>query len=117
MKASILGLVSIPFGLSASESLKIGLTLGQGGEFGFVLFALAEKLVGSNKNSTVCQKSAQHSCFIFLCAPYTQGFLPEEVNQILVVVIVSTMALTPVMAEVAVRLVRTLLEDANSRIL
>mmetsp|Transcript_2096 Transcript_2096/g.6264 ORF Transcript_2096/g.6264 Transcript_2096/m.6264 type:complete len:758 (+) Transcript_2096:181-2454(+) len=76
VKASILGLLSLPFGLSAAEGTKIGLLLGQGGEFGFVLFALANKL----------------------------GFLPEEVNQILVVVIVLTMALTPAMTEVASRL-------------
>eukprot|EP00189_Rhodosorus_marinus_P001729 CAMPEP_0113969026 /NCGR_PEP_ID=MMETSP0011_2-20120614/9960_1 /TAXON_ID=101924 /ORGANISM="Rhodosorus marinus" /LENGTH=683 /DNA_ID=CAMNT_0000982381 /DNA_START=267 /DNA_END=2318 /DNA_ORIENTATION=+ /assembly_acc=CAM_ASM_000156 len=76
VKSTILGLLARPFNLSAPESAKLGLILGQGGEFGFVLFALANKL----------------------------GFLPDDVNKILVVVIVSSMALTPLMAEIGAKL-------------
>jgi len=76
VKASILALLSLPFKLTTAESTKLGLILGQGGEFGFVIFALANKL----------------------------GFLPDDVNKILVVVIVSSMALTPVLAEAGARM-------------
>uniref|UniRef100_A0A7S2ZPD3 Cation/H+ exchanger transmembrane domain-containing protein n=1 Tax=Rhodosorus marinus TaxID=101924 RepID=A0A7S2ZPD3_9RHOD len=81
VKASTLALLSLPFNLTTAESTKLGLILGQGGEFGFVIFALANKL----------------------------GFLPDDVNKILVVVIVSSMALTPAMAEAGARLVRAAL--------
>jgi len=60
------------FGLTRSESIRTGFLLAQGGEFAFVLLSLAEQL----------------------------QVLPQELNQLLIVVVVLSMALTPVLAEV-----------------
>jgi len=76
VKTSIMAVIGLPFGLSLAESIRIGLLLGQGGEFAFVLFALASKL----------------------------GFMPEEVNNLLIVTVVASMALTPILADVGARL-------------
>lgn len=54
-------------GLSLQESLRIGFLLSQGGEFGFVVFSLANRL----------------------------GVLPLELNKLLIIVVVLSMALTP----------------------
>lgn len=66
-KTLVTTLVGLPFGLSLAESLRVGLLLGQGGEFAFVLFALGNKL----------------------------GFLPDSVNSFLITTVVASMALTP----------------------
>ena len=58
-------------GLSRAESLRTGLLLGQGGEFAFVVFTLANDL----------------------------EVLPEELNKLLIIVVVISMALTPALAE------------------
>lgn len=71
-KTLVCTVVGLPFGLSLAESVRIGLLIGQGGEFAFVLFALANKL----------------------------GFLPDDVNAFLITTVVATMALTPVLYEV-----------------
>jgi len=76
VKTSIATVLGLPFGLSLSESVKVGLILGQGGEFAFVIFALANKL----------------------------GFLPEDVDKLLVLTVVISMALTPLLAELGSRL-------------
>ncbi|KAA8493143.1 K(+) efflux antiporter 3, chloroplastic [Porphyridium purpureum] len=76
VKASIVSVVALPFGLTLAESVRVGLILGQGGEFAFVLFALANKL----------------------------GFLPEDVNNLLIVTVVASMALTPLLADIGSRL-------------
>jgi len=47
IKSTVVISLSLPFGLSLSEAVEVGLLLGQGGEFAFVLFALASNLVGS----------------------------------------------------------------------
>jgi Kef-type K+ transport system membrane component KefB len=60
------------FGLTEAESVKVGLTLSQGGEFAFVLLALAQDL----------------------------RVLPEDLNALLICVVVLSMALTPLLAEV-----------------
>ncbi|KAI0564978.1 Sodium/solute symporter [Gracilaria domingensis] len=70
-KTAICTLIGLPFGLSLAESLRVGLLLAQGGEFAFVLFALANKL----------------------------GFLPDDVNSFLVTTVVASMSLTPVLYE------------------
>lgn len=70
-KTLVCTIVGLPFGLSLAESVRIGLLIGQGGEFAFVLFALANKL----------------------------GFLPDDVNSFLITTVVATMALTPVLYE------------------
>ncbi|KAF6261239.1 Sodium/hydrogen exchanger family-domain-containing protein [Scenedesmus sp. NREL 46B-D3] len=64
------------FGLSKSESIRTGFLLSQGGEFAFVLLSLA------------CQLK----------------LLPEELNQILIITVVFSMALTPALAELGSRL-------------
>lgn len=70
-KTAVTTLVGLPFGLSLAESLRVGLLLGQGGEFAFVLFALANKL----------------------------GYLPDDANAFLTTTVVVTMALTPLLYE------------------
>ncbi|KAL5726934.1 K(+) efflux antiporter 3 [Ranunculus cassubicifolius] len=59
-------------GLTLQESLRIGFLLSQGGEFGFVVFSLANRL----------------------------GVLPLELNKLLIIVVVLSMALTPFLNEV-----------------
>lgn len=68
-KAVVVTLVGLPFGLSLAESVRVGLLIGQGGEFAFVLFALAERL----------------------------GYLPPDIYDFLVTVVVVSMALTPLL--------------------
>lgn len=58
-------------GLSRAESVRTGLLVGQGGEFAFVIFSLANQL----------------------------GVLPTELNKLLIIVVVLSMALTPALAE------------------
>uniref|UniRef100_A0ACD5X6Z8 Uncharacterized protein n=1 Tax=Avena sativa TaxID=4498 RepID=A0ACD5X6Z8_AVESA len=58
-------------GLTLQESIRIGLLLSQGGEFGFVVFSLANRL----------------------------GVLPLELNKLLIIVVVLSMALTPFLNE------------------
>jgi hypothetical protein len=70
-KTIICTLTGLPVGLSLAESLRVGLLIGQGGEFAFVLFAIANKL----------------------------GFLPNDVNSYLVTTVVTSMALTPALYE------------------
>eukprot|EP00741_Cyanophora_paradoxa_P011139 tig00020553_g10760.t1 len=57
-------------GLRPGPAVRTGLLLSQGGEFSFVIFALAKQL----------------------------GILPEDVNNLLIVVVALSMALTPVLA-------------------
>ncbi|GJQ09025.1 hypothetical protein GpartN1_g816.t1 [Galdieria partita] len=71
----VIGL-SLPFGLSLSEAVEVGFLLGQGGEFAFVLFALASNL----------------------------GILPEIVNDLLIAAVVCSMALTPFLADLGTKL-------------
>lgn len=62
-------------GLTLQESVRIGFLLSQGGEFGFVVFSLANRL----------------------------GVLPLELNKLLIIVVVLSMALTPTLNEVGRR--------------
>ncbi|KAK2662782.1 hypothetical protein Ddye_001356 [Dipteronia dyeriana] len=59
-------------GLTLQESVRIGFLLSQGGEFAFVVFSLANRL----------------------------GVLPLELNKLLIIVVVLSMALTPLLNEV-----------------
>jgi len=68
-KAVVVTMLGLPFGLSLAESVRVGLLIGQGGEFAFVLFALAERL----------------------------GYLPPDIYDFLVTVVVVSMALTPLL--------------------
>jgi len=76
IKSTVVISLSLPFGLSLSEAVEVGLLLGQGGEFAFVLFALASNL----------------------------GILPEIVNDLLIAAVVCSMALTPFLADLGTKL-------------
>ncbi|CAI7782518.1 unnamed protein product [Closterium sp. NIES-54] len=67
IKAAIITALGPRVGLTLSESVRTGLLLSQGGEFAFVVFALANQL----------------------------GVLPLELNRLLIIVVVLSMALTP----------------------
>lgn len=72
VKTLIIGVLAPLFGLSKAESIRTAFTLSQGGEFAFVLLALANQL----------------------------NVLPVELNKLLIMVVVMSMALTPLLAEV-----------------
>lgn len=72
IKTLIIGMLAPLFGLSKAESIRTAFTLSQGGEFAFVLLALANQL----------------------------NVLPVELNKLLIMVVVMSMALTPLLAEV-----------------
>ncbi|XP_025680460.1 K(+) efflux antiporter 3, chloroplastic isoform X5 [Arachis hypogaea] len=71
IKTLIITAIGPCVGLSLQESVRIGLLLSQGGEFGFVVFSLANRL----------------------------GVLPLELNKLLIIVVVLSMALTPFLNE------------------
>lgn len=72
IKTSIITALGPRVGLSLQESVRIGFLLSQGGEFAFVVFSLANRL----------------------------GVLPLELNRLLIIVVVLSMALTPFLNEV-----------------
>ena len=82
LKATLITAIGPTVGLSKSDSIKTGFLLSQGGEFAFVLLALAAQL----------------------------KVLPEELNKLLIIVVVLSMAATPVLAE-AGRFVGKLVEN------
>ncbi|CAB4289923.1 unnamed protein product [Prunus armeniaca] len=71
IKTLIITAIGPRVGLTIKESIRIGLLLSQGGEFGFVVFSLANRL----------------------------GVLPLELNKLLIIVVVLSMALTPLLNE------------------
>lgn len=71
LKTAIVAAAGPLVGLTRAESVRTGLLLGQGGEFAFVVFSLANQL----------------------------GVLPSDLNQLLIIVVVLSMALTPALAE------------------
>ncbi|KAJ7968354.1 K(+) efflux antiporter chloroplastic-like [Quillaja saponaria] len=71
IKTLIITAIGPRVGLTLQESIRIGLLLSQGGEFGFVVFSLANSL----------------------------GVLPLELNKLLIIVVVLSMALTPLLSE------------------
>ncbi|XXG63986.1 hypothetical protein AAC387_Pa05g2056 [Persea americana] len=75
IKTLIITAIGPRVGLTLQESVRIGLLLSQGGEFGFVVFSLANRL----------------------------GVLPLELNKLLIIVVVLSMALTPFLNEVGRR--------------
>ncbi|KAK6916240.1 Cation/H+ exchanger [Dillenia turbinata] len=72
IKTLIITAIGPRFGLTSQESARIGFLLSQGGEFAFVVFSLANRL----------------------------GVLPLELNKLLIIVVVLSMALTPLLNEV-----------------
>ncbi|XP_073267440.1 K(+) efflux antiporter 3, chloroplastic isoform X2 [Populus alba] len=75
IKTMIITAIGPRVGLTLQESVRIGLLLSQGGEFAFVVFSLANSL----------------------------GVLPLELNKLLIIVVVLSMALTPLLNEVGRR--------------
>ncbi|KAF7843061.1 K(+) efflux antiporter 3, chloroplastic isoform X1 [Senna tora] len=71
IKTLIITVLGPRVGLTLQESVRIGFLLSQGGEFGFVVFSLANSL----------------------------GVLPLELNKLLIIVVVLSMALTPFLNE------------------
>ncbi|PSS29238.1 K(+) efflux antiporter 3 like [Actinidia chinensis var. chinensis] len=72
IKTLIITTIGPRVGLTIQESIRIGLLLSQGGEFGFVVFSLANRL----------------------------GVLPLELNKLLIIVVVLSMALTPLLNDI-----------------
>ncbi|GFR52486.1 hypothetical protein Agub_g15056, partial [Astrephomene gubernaculifera] len=71
IKTGVVAVTGQLFGLSRNESIRTGFALSQGGEFAFVLLSLANQL----------------------------RILPTNLNQLLIIVVVLSMALTPFLAE------------------
>lgn len=71
IKTLIITAIGPRVGLTLQESIRIGFLLSQGGEFAFVVFSLANRL----------------------------GVLPLELNKLLIIVVVLSMALTPLLNE------------------
>lgn len=85
VKIGIIGTISQWFGLTKGEAIRTGFLLSQGGEFAFVLLSLAKEL----------------------------KVLPDELNRLLIIVVVLSMALTPFLAEFG----KTMAEDADGKTL
>ncbi|XP_022726851.1 K(+) efflux antiporter 3, chloroplastic-like isoform X1 [Durio zibethinus] len=75
IKTLIITAIGPRVGLTLQESVRVGFLLSQGGEFAFVVFSLANRL----------------------------GVLPLELNKLLIIVVVLSMALTPLLNEVGRR--------------
>ncbi|XP_065870634.1 K(+) efflux antiporter 3, chloroplastic [Euphorbia lathyris] len=75
IKTLIITAIGPRVGLTLKESVRIGFLLSQGGEFAFVVFSLANRL----------------------------GVLPLELNKLLIIVVVLSMALTPLLNDVGRR--------------
>jgi Kef-type K+ transport system membrane component KefB/voltage-gated potassium channel Kch len=71
IKIGVIGTFAPLFGLTRAEGARTAFTLAQGGEFAFVLLQLAKEL----------------------------KVLPDELNRLLIIVVVTSMALTPALAE------------------
>ncbi|CAI5479757.1 unnamed protein product [Closterium sp. Yama58-4] len=87
IKAAIITALGPRVGLTLSESVRTGLLLSQGGEFAFVVFALANQL----------------------------GVLPLELNRLLIIVVVLSMALTPFLDTLGRRAAEYIEDNIESR--
>ncbi|EOA20010.1 hypothetical protein CARUB_v10000273mg [Capsella rubella] len=75
IKTLIITAIGPRVGLTLQESVRVGFLLSQGGEFAFVVFSLANRL----------------------------GVLPNELNKLLIIVVVLSMALTPYLNQLGKR--------------
>lgn len=75
LKTTVITLIGPIFGLTKQESVRTAFSLSQGGEFAFVLLSLANEL----------------------------RVLPEELNRLLIIVVVLSMAVTPALTEAGKR--------------
>jgi Kef-type K+ transport system membrane component KefB len=104
-----------------SESIRTGFLLSQGGEFAFVLLSLACQVRGGGAHVTHARPRHTHGslplrmrlehCGVSDTCPAASlrlapqlKVLPEELNQILIIIVVASMALTPTLADVGSRL-------------
>ncbi|KAK8957546.1 hypothetical protein KSP39_PZI000456 [Platanthera zijinensis] len=87
IKTLIITAIGPRVGLTLQESIRIGLLLSQGGEFGFVVFSLANRL----------------------------GVLPLELNKLLIIIVVLSMALTPFLNEIGKRAAEILDQEFQGR--
>jgi len=85
IKASVLSLLSLLFGLSLSTSQQTGLILSQGGEFAFVAFGLARNL----------------------------GILDPTTTKLMLTSVALTMAVTPFLSEVGGKITKKLEEGSD----
>ncbi|KAK7809631.1 k(+) efflux antiporter 3, partial [Quercus suber] len=83
IKTLIITAIGPRVGLTIQESVRIGLLLSQGGEFGFVVFSLANR--------------------VFCLLGTRLGVLPLELNKLLIIVVVLSMALTPLLNDAGKR--------------
>ncbi|MQL75211.1 hypothetical protein Taro_007581 [Colocasia esculenta] len=96
IKTMIITAVGPRVGLTLQESVRIGLLLSQGGEFGFVRGKLQIPLCSTyNQNSGVL--------YSIDLLKDRLGVLPLELNKLLIIVVVLSMALTPLLNEVGRR--------------
>ncbi len=87
MKAAIIISLSILFKCKKESAIKAGFVLAQGGEFAFILFNLES----------------------------TQTMIPHDVAQILMAVVTTTMALTPVFSYIGSRIAKALECNKNTK--
>lgn len=79
-KTAVISAAAVAFGISVASSLRTGLLLSQGGEFAFVIFGLAMSV----------------------------GVLPNDMGQLLLLVVALSMASTPLLADLGRRIASTL---------
>lgn len=101
IKTLIITAIGPRVGLTLQESVRIGLLLSQGGEFGFVVFSLANR---SCITTSICFHFLPNLLKIFSWQLFhfgdRLGVLPLELNKLLIIVVVLSMALTPFLNEV-----------------
>lgn len=76
VKTAVIGAAGVAIGMSVGSALRTGLLLSQGGEFAFVIFALAQGV----------------------------GVLSTDLSQLLLLVVAISMALTPMLADLGQRI-------------
>jgi Kef-type K+ transport system membrane component KefB/voltage-gated potassium channel Kch len=86
LKTTVISLTGPLFGLTKREAVRTAFSLSQGGEFAFVLLSLANEL----------------------------RVLPEELNRLLIIVVVLSMAATPALTEAGKRVAEMIPEDSDS---
>lgn len=86
LKTTVISLTGPLFGLTKREAVRTAFSLSQGGEFAFVLLSLANEL----------------------------RVLPEELNRLLIIVVVLSMAATPALTEAGKRVAELIPEDGEA---
>lgn len=100
IKTLIITAIGPRVGLTLQESVRIGLLLSQGGEFGFVVFSLANRLMAGFYVITSFLNDYFGALFVDWVDYCRLGVLPLELNKLLIIVVVFSMALTPLLNDV-----------------